>query len=121
MTRTDSLDVQQLLESARDAITVRRVFGDPIDQNGVRIIPAARIRGGGGGGSGSAPGGEGGSGAGFGVLANPAGAFVVRDDDVTWRPAVNAERIVLATLLFAAFAMWMRRSVLLRQVKGAKP
>jgi uncharacterized spore protein YtfJ len=115
MTRTDSVDVQQLIESARDALPVRRVFGDPIDQNGTRIIAAARVRGGGGGGGGSAPGREGrGSGAGFGMIANPAGAFIVSDHDVKWRPAVNAERIVLASLVFAAFAMWMRRSILLR-------
>ena len=118
MARTDSPDVLQLLENAGDTLTVRRVFGDPIDQNGIRIIPAARIRGGAGGGGGSAPNGEGGSGAGFGMIADPAGAFVVTDHDVTWRPAINTERIVLATLGFAAFAMWTLRSILRRRVIG---
>ncbi len=120
MTRTDSVDVQQLIESARDALTVRRVFGDPIDQNGMRVIPAARIRGGGGGGGGSAPDGEGsGSGAGFGMIANPAGAFVVTDHDVTWRPAVNPERITIAAFAFAAFSIWMLRPILRRRVGRA--
>jgi uncharacterized spore protein YtfJ len=120
MTSTDSVDVQQLIESARDALTVRRVFGDPIDQNGIRIIPAARIRGGGGGGGGSAPDGQGsGSGAGFGVMANPAGAFVVTDRDVTWRPAVNPERIAMAAFTFAGFALWTLRSILRRRVGRA--
>jgi uncharacterized spore protein YtfJ len=38
--------VDQLIEGARDAITVKRVYGDPIVQNGVAIIPAAAVRGG---------------------------------------------------------------------------
>ncbi len=71
-------DVQKTIEQAKDALTVKRVFGDPIEKNGVTIIPAARVQGGGGGGTGEGPGGEGkGSGSGFGVNAKPAGAYVM--------------------------------------------
>jgi len=55
------MDVQEVVGQARDAITVKRVFGDPYEKNGVTVIPAARIggAGGGGGGEGEGPGGEG--------------------------------------------------------------
>ena len=33
----------------RDAITVRRVYGEPYQEDGVTIIPAAHVVGGGGG------------------------------------------------------------------------
>jgi uncharacterized spore protein YtfJ len=111
MSRTESIDVEGLLATSRDALTVRRVFGDPVSHNGVDVIPVARIRGGGGGGGGSGPAGEGsGSGAGFGMTGSPAGVFVVSDVDVTWKPAINRERILLAAMALTAFALWMIRS-----------
>jgi uncharacterized spore protein YtfJ len=116
-----TMDVGQVLTGARDAITVRRVFGDPIERDGVTIIPAATVRGGGGGGGGSGPNDEDGtptgtgSGAGFGVAAHPAGAFVVRGGNVAWEPAVDRQRIVLATLALAAVVVLSVRSVLVRR------
>ena len=80
----------ELVERAKDSATVKRVFGDPIQQDGVTVIPVARVVQGGGGGMGrqevsvdpdAAPGGEG-SGGGFGLSATPAGVFVVKDGDV---------------------------------------
>jgi uncharacterized spore protein YtfJ len=85
-------NVQHVIDGARDAITVKRVYGDAYERNGVTVIPAARVTGGGGGG-----GGEdddeglhrGGSGAGFGLTARPVGAFVITEDKVRWRPAFD--------------------------------
>jgi uncharacterized spore protein YtfJ len=34
-------DLDELLRGARDALTVERVLGDPIQQEGVTVIPAA--------------------------------------------------------------------------------
>ena len=66
------MDLQEMLGQARDAITVRRVFGDPYEKNGMTVIPAARVQGGAGGGTGEGPEGEGsGSGGGFGLTARP--------------------------------------------------
>ena len=42
----------QLLDTVRDSMTVRRVFGDPYERDGATVIPAARVRGAGGGGGG---------------------------------------------------------------------
>ena len=74
-------DVQKTIEQAKEALTVRRVFGDPYEKNGVTVIPAARVQGGAGGGVGEGPEGEGkGTGGGFGLNARPAGAFVIHGD-----------------------------------------
>ncbi len=90
------MDVQAVIAQARDALSVKRVFGDPIQQEGVTIIPAARVGGGAGGGGGAGPSGQGtGEGSGFGMSARPAGVYVLRNGKVRWRPAIDVNRIVL--------------------------
>ena len=76
-------DVNELLGGAQDAITVKRVFGDPIETEGVTVIPAAKVGGGGGGGGDN----ENNGGGGFGLGARPVGAYVIKGDDVKWVPA----------------------------------
>jgi len=91
-------NVDEMWKGARDAITVKRVYGDPVQSEGVTLVPAAAVRGGAGGGGDS----EGNGGGGFGVVARPIGAYVIRDGGVTWRPAVDLNRVLLlaAALLF---------------------
>lgn len=90
------MDVQTVVDQARDALTVRRVFGEPLERDGVTVIPAAKIRGGAGGGRGESPDGKAsGQGTGFGLTARPVGAYVIRDGNVTWQPALDLNRAVL--------------------------
>jgi uncharacterized spore protein YtfJ len=96
------------IDRARDAITVRRVFGDPIEREGVTLVPAANVRGGGGGGGDT----TGNGGGGFGLSASPAGAYIIRGDDVRWEPAVDVNRIVIGGLLVGALGLLVIRSVL---------
>jgi uncharacterized spore protein YtfJ len=98
------MDVRDVIEQARDAITVKRVYGDPYDRGGVTVIPAARVSGAGGAGGGEGPGGEGsGSGSGFGLNARPVGAFVITGGDVRWEPAIDVVRIMgLGVLMLVA-------------------
>lgn len=94
-------NIDDLLHGARDAITVKRVYGDPVEAEGVTIVPAAVVRGGGGGGGDE----DNNGGAGFGLQARPAGAWVIRDGDATWKPAVDLNRVaLLAFLLGVVFA-----------------
>jgi uncharacterized spore protein YtfJ len=100
--------VDELLSGARDAMTVKKVFGEPFVSDGVTVIPVARVGGGGGGGGDS----EGNGGGGFGLAAKPAGAYVIRDGEVKWKPAVDPNRIVLGWQIVAAravFAWWRIR------------
>jgi uncharacterized spore protein YtfJ len=117
------MDVQEVIAQAKDAITVKRVFGDPYEKNGVTVIPAARVGGGagGGGGEGSGPGGEGsgkGSGSGFGVSARPAGAYVIRGDEVRWQPAVDVNKVILGAQLVAIAALLLVRAVVKSRAKS---
>jgi uncharacterized spore protein YtfJ len=104
--------LDELVKGHRDAITVKRVFGDPFEKNGVTVIPAARVMGGGGGGEGEGTeqmGGGRGAGTGFGLVARPAGAYVIRGDDVKWQPAVDVNRIIAGAFAIAALALLVSR------------
>jgi uncharacterized spore protein YtfJ len=106
------VEVEEVIEKARDSLTVKRVFGDPYEKNGVTVIPAASVRGGAGGGSGEGPEGTGkGGGAGFGLTARPAGAYVIRGDQVSWQPAVDVNRIVLGAQILALAALLTVRAI----------
>ncbi len=87
--------VTDILGTAQDAITVKRVFGEPYQSDGLTFIPVARVGGAGGGGTGTDEKGQNGEGGGFGLGGRPAGAFVIRGNDVEWRPAVDPNRIVM--------------------------
>ena len=86
------MNINELVNQARESLTVRRVYGDPIDQGGVTVIPAASITGGFGGGKGKDLDGQEGEGGGFGMSGRPAGAYVIRNGQVSWRPAVDVNR-----------------------------
>jgi uncharacterized spore protein YtfJ len=116
------MKVEELMDQARDTITVKRVFGDPIERDGITIIPVARVTGGAGGGEGFGPTAAGqpsegaqmagGSGSGFGVHAVPAGAYVIRDGAVRWEPAFDLNRAVLLGSCVAFVALLVLRSIL---------
>lgn len=84
-------NIDQMWQGARDAVTVRRVYGKPVETDGVTVIPAAAVRGGGGGGGDE----QGNGGGGFGVAARPIGAYVIRNGKVRWRPAFDLNRVLL--------------------------
>ena len=101
------MNVEELLSGARDAISVRRVYGDPIEQDDVVIVPAAAVSGGGGGGGDA----EDNGGGGFGLRARPVGAYVIKDGEVTWKPVIDPSRLMIGWQVVAgllAFALWSR-------------
>jgi uncharacterized spore protein YtfJ len=117
------MDAGDLLTKLSDNLSVHRAFGTAYEKDGVLIIPVALVAGGGGGGTVRPRQGdpaadpdplyEGGpavrdatpqdsgrtdAGGGFGGLVLPAGAYVVKGDQVRWVPAVDTTIIVLASL-----------------------
>jgi uncharacterized spore protein YtfJ len=101
MEEDEPMNVDEMMQGVRDAITVKRVYGEPIERNGTTIIPAARLRGGGGGGGDNAQNGGGG----FGITARPVGAYVVKAGEVSWQPAVDVSRIAVGGQIVAALAL----------------
>ncbi|HVS42931.1 MAG TPA: spore germination protein GerW family protein [Candidatus Dormibacteraeota bacterium] len=109
---------EEILDRVRDTLTIRQVFGEPYERNGTLIVPVARLVGGGGGGGGEgnspAEGGGRGGGGGFGFEARPVGAYVIRGDEVAWRPAVDVTRIALGGQMVAIVALLVLRGVIRR-------
>ena len=111
----DRSEVLETIERAKDALTVKRVYGEPYEKDDVIVIPAARVQGGGGAGSGVGPEGEGGgsgSGGGFGVNAKPAGAWIISGDDVQWRPAIDVNKIIMGGQVIAVAALLLAAAVI---------
>jgi hypothetical protein len=96
-----AVQVQDILAGARDALTVKRVFGEPYEKNG------------------EGPEGQGkGLGGGFGIGARPVGAFLIRGSDVTWRPAVDVNRIVVGGQIVAVVALLTIRTIAKARAKA---
>jgi uncharacterized spore protein YtfJ len=115
------MEVQDVIAQARDTLTVKRVFGEPYEKDGVTVIPAARVQGAAGGGSGEDPQSQGqGSGSGFAVAARPVGAFVIRDGELNWRPAVDVTRIALGGQVLAVVALLTVRAIIKMWVKAKR-
>ena len=126
------MDVENLLAKVSDNLSVRRAFGAAYEKDGLLIIPVAMVAGGGGGGTSgprhrdsaarpdplTAPdaaaqeSGRADAGGGFGGVVLPAGAYVVKGDQVRWVPAVDATIVVLASLALVRMlaGAWVRRS-----------
>jgi len=122
------MDAAAVLDQARDSLSVKRVFGDPIERNGVTVIPVARILGGVGGGGGSedspsadAPGtsaAAGGIGLGLGMAAGPVGAYVIRGEEVEWVPAIDVGRLTAVGAVIAIVGMLVLRSIVKTIIRG---
>jgi uncharacterized spore protein YtfJ len=104
------MDAKEILEQARDALTVRRVFGEPIEREGVLVVPVAKLMGGAGSGAG-----EEGGGGGWGGAAAPAGVYVIDGQDVRWEPALDVNRIILGGQVAFIVGLLVIRSIVRRR------
>ena len=98
-------DIDELLRGAQDAIAAKRVYGEPVERDGVTVIPAAAVRGGGGGGGDDTNNGGGG----FGLMARPVGAYVISGEKVEWKPAIDVQRLMVGWQVvvgLAVLAVW---------------
>jgi uncharacterized spore protein YtfJ len=113
------VDVQELLGKVGQNLSVSRAFGTAYEKDGSMVIPVAFVAGGGGGGENtsgslsadasddvesedddsSSESESSGSGGGFGGVVMPAGVYVVKDEQVRWVPAVNANLVIVVAFL----------------------
>jgi uncharacterized spore protein YtfJ len=109
---------EEILDRVRDTLTIRQVFGEAYERDGALVVPVARVSGcgGGGGGQGDTPseGGGRGGGGGFWFEARPVGAYVIRDGEVAWRPAVDVTRMALGGQTVAIVTLLVLRGVIRR-------
>jgi uncharacterized spore protein YtfJ len=92
-------------EVFRRAAQVETVFGAPVSQDGLTIVPVARARWGFGGGRSFKPSDQGerreGFGGGGGMQVDPVGIVVIRGDDAEFRPIRTQPRWGLLVGLLA--------------------
>jgi uncharacterized spore protein YtfJ len=114
-----SVSIEDLATGLRDGMTVKRVFGDAYEKDGVTVIPVAKVGGGGGAGGGGTET-EGGSGGAFGLGAQPVGVYVIRGGEVSWKPALDVNRIIgSATTSLVAFLL-ITRSIFKRRARRSE-
>jgi uncharacterized spore protein YtfJ len=102
------MDIDELVSTARDSMSVRRVYGETVERDGVAVIPVATVAGGLGAGTGSDPRGQQGEGGGFGMTARPSGVFVVSDGQVSWVPAVDVNKLLALLTVVTVVGMLLR-------------
>jgi uncharacterized spore protein YtfJ len=105
------MNMPEVLDELRSSIEAKRVYADPVREDGITIVPAATVRGGGGGGTDE----EGSSGGGFGIAGNPTGAWVLKEGEVHWKPAIDATKVLLLGELTAMVGLAAWRSVRVAQ------
>ena len=101
------MNVDELVNGTRDAMRAQVVYGEPIERNGTIVVPAAKVTGGGGGASDTANNGGGG----FGLRARPVGAWLIRGDDVTWKPSLDLNRLLIGSQIVAIVFLLVVRSI----------
>ena len=114
------MKLDELVNSTRETLTVRRIYAEPFEKDGLAVIPAASVRGGAGGGSGHDEKGQEGEGGGFGMTGSPAGAYVVQDGKVRWLPAVDPNRLFMMVGMAVIAYLLMRPRMARARVAGGK-
>ena len=87
--------VERMAERVGGKASVRAVFGDPIERDGITVIPVARVRWGFGGGAGRGPNDEeglsgAGTGGGGGATADPIGYLEIGPEGAVFKPIVSS-------------------------------
>jgi len=116
-------DIRETIDKAAG-----KVFGEPIERDDMTVLPVAAVATGGGGGGGSRPARAGagaaeetGEGGGFGLMAKPAGAFVIRDGTVSWSPALDLNRVILGGQIVAVVALLVLGGIIRARIARRSP
>jgi len=103
---------EDILTRAGDQLSICRVFGEPVDHDGVVLIPVAVAIGGGGGGTGPD---DQGAGGGFGGIVRGIGVYSISNGQVRFIPAIDTTTLAaLGLLLVRAVIRASRRRSLRR-------
>lgn len=96
---------KRVARALRDQPTAKRVYGEPIEFDGVTIIPVAVVRR-----CGRQEGTEE-SAKGCGcscISARPVGLVVIRDGQVEWKPTIDVNRVALAAAGVLGLLIFLR-------------
>ena len=103
------MNVEQVLHRSAEMMSASRVFGPPVERDGVTLVPVAWVVGGGGGGVGG-PDTSPGDGAGFGLLSIPIGAYEIKDGQTRFVPTYDVGFLALVgASLLKKVVKWRNR------------
>ncbi len=115
---TTTADAPNFLERMAEKLGVQArsasVYSEPIEKNGITIVPVAKVRWGfgGGGGAGGAKDGMGhGSGGGGGMRVTPVGYIELKDGQSEFKPIRDASSFVPAILAGGAVGFLLLRAL----------
>jgi uncharacterized spore protein YtfJ len=112
--------IAELFSRAAESFEAKVVYGEPVEKDGVTLIPAAKLVGGGGGGNGADEKGQRGEGGGLGLVARPVGAFVIKDGRVWWQPAIDVNRLIATIGSIAIAGLFVGARLLKQRAKASK-
>lgn len=95
-----------ILQRVGDQVGIRRVFGEPVERDGIVVVPVAVALGGGGGGTGPD---DNGGGGGFGGLVRGIGVYAVANGQVRFVPAIDTTALAALGVLLAGLVLRARR------------
>jgi len=103
--------IERIAQSIIASITSKTVFGEPIEHNGIKIIPVAKIRYGFGGGFGHKKSNGIGKGGGGGAIAQPIGYIEMKTDVTRFKPIPKL--VPLSSVIFTGLVgllIWKKLS-----------
>lgn len=101
------MKIEELFAQAKNSVAAGMVFAEPVERDGLTVIPAARVAGGGGGGNGRDKHGQQGEGGGLGFTARPVGAYVIENGKLRWEPAVDVNRLATVAGAIVVAGLWL--------------
>jgi uncharacterized spore protein YtfJ len=111
---------ERLAERIGAAARVSAVFGEPVEEQGITVIPVARAKWGFGGGSGGRDG-EQGAGGGGGMSVSPVGYLELHAGEVRFRRIHNRAQIAAAAVAAGAVACGLSAAVAFRVGRMRRP
>lgn len=93
---------EEILERVGEQVGVRRVFGTPVEHDGVVVVPVAVAIGGGGGSTGPD---AMGSGSGFGGMVRGIGVYAIGNGQVRFVPAVDTTALAALGVVLAGLVL----------------
>lgn len=103
--------VERIAESLGGAANAERIYGQPVERDGLTIIPVAKARYGFGGGGGKKAGEEG-SGGGGGMVLTPVGYIEIKQGESRFRSIRDPQNVVKIVAVGGAVALLTVRSVM---------
>jgi Sporulation protein YtfJ (Spore_YtfJ) len=108
--------VERVAQRMGAAASAKAVYGDPVEHDGVTVIPVAKLRWGFGGGSGRKQG-KRGKGGGGGMHAAPLGYIEMKDGQTEFKP-IRDPMILVPLVAVGGLAGWAILRSLRKLVRG---